>query len=106
MSPSAGAPPWNRKCLVAPVSARSLSISQAQSQATRDATGNPLSAYRIAGSSEREREKRPCALRIAAQASMAPGTVTASIEGEANARIPCGISALRQEETPAQPEPL
>ena len=43
-SPSAGAWPSNSRWRVAPASERSLPTSRAQSQAMRDATGNPLSA--------------------------------------------------------------
>ena len=43
-SPSAGARPASRKCRAAPASALSFSTSRAQSEATREATGNPLAA--------------------------------------------------------------
>ena len=47
----------------------------------------------MAGASARSSPKRPCALRIAAQASIAPGTVTAWSEVAAMAPMPCASSA-------------
>ena len=71
-SPSAGARPWQIMA-AAPRSARSFATCCDQSQAMREATGNPSSAWWMAGASARSRPDRPCASSIAAQASSAPG---------------------------------
>ena len=81
-----------------------LAAACAQSQAMRERPEIPF-GKRIAGASARSRPKRPCASRIAAQASTAPGTVTAWIESGI-LRVPCASSASSDARAPARPQPL
>jgi hypothetical protein len=79
MSPARGASPFTRNVAAAAGVRRSLGTSGTQSAAIFSITGNPFSAYVMAGSSSEASGMVPNFSSSVTQPSNAPGTVIASM---------------------------